>query len=331
MKMRKLLSAATVAAALCLLSLSCSDRQYHSYDGAVWGTTFHIVYESDRELADSVMAQIRRVEMSLSAFEPSSTVSVINSGADARVDELFERVFDEACGGNRLSNGMFDPTVGPLVDIWGFGRKSGVSAEPDSAAVSVALKGVGISRCRIDNGLLVKADSTTQFDFSAIAKGLGVDCVAEMLRRNGCANYMVEIGGEVAALGVNAKGDVWRIQIDAPIDDASGTVHSQLSVISLADRAIATSGNYRNYRDYASGRVGHTISPITGQPVSTATLSASVCAPSCMTADALATACMAMPADEALKMIESQNEVEALIVVAQPGGYRVLTTAHFPR
>ena len=331
MKIHKLSSVATVAAALCLMGLSCRHRQYRTYDGAVWGTTFHIVYESGRELEDSVMAQIRRVEMSLSAFESASTVSAINSGADGRVDNLFELVFDEACRVNRLSNGMFDPTVGPLVDLWGFGRKSGVSAEPDSADVAAALKGVGISRCRIDNGLLVKADSATQFDFSAIAKGLGVDCVAEMLSRNGCTNYMVEIGGEVATKGVNAKGDTWRIQIDAPIDDASGTVHSQLSVISLADRSIATSGNYRNYRDYASGRVGHTISPITGMPIATATLSASVCAPSCMTADALATACMAMPADEALKMIESQDGVEALIVVAQPGGYRVLTTSHFPR
>lgn len=316
---------------LCVILLcGCTRAEYRQSEGAAWGTTYHIVYKSECDLADSVVAEMRRVELSLSSFDKESTVSLVNANVSDCTDPMFEAVFAEARRVSNLSGGAFDPTVGPLVDLWGFGRRGDVAAVPDSVEIAAALAGVGISRCSISAGRVVKASESTQFDFSAIAKGFGVDAVAGMLERNGVVDYMVEIGGEVRAEGVSDKSRPWRIQIDAPVEGMEEVAHTRLKVIELGGRSVATSGNYRNYRDYGGLRVGHTISPVTGRPVATATLSATVIAPSCMTADALATACMAMPVADALAMIESQPGVEALLVVDNSGAYKILQSSGFP-
>ncbi len=147
-----------------------------------------------------------------------------------------------------------------------------------------------------------------------------------MLRRNGCENYMVEIGGEIAAAGVSSRGRAWRIMVDAPIDCDTAVVHERMAVVEVSDCGVATSGNYRNYRETAEGRTWHTISPRTGRPAVTDLLSATVIAPSCMIADAYATACMARTADSALVMIASVPGVEALLVTRDT----VMMSENFP-
>ena len=156
--------------------------------------------------------------------------------------------------------------------------------------------------------------------------------VGEMLSRNGVENYMVEIGGEIALKGRNPKGKPWRIQVDAPIADNTGAVSERMAVVEITDCGVATSGNYRNYRDYdGQGRVGHTIDPRTGYPVATTTLSATVIAPTCIEADALATACMALPLERAMAMIEEWPGASALLVDTDDSGeLRMHTTAGFP-
>lgn len=303
-------------ASLAALFGSCSNTSdYHLCEGATWGTTYHITYSSDRMLDDSIRAVMSEVEMSLSPFKDNSTISRINRGEPVKIDSLIRRVFSASQEVCRLSDGAFDPTLAPLINLWGFGYKNG-TGDPTQAQIDSALSLVGILDCRIADDVILKKNSATEFNFSAITKGYGCDRIGEMLRRNGCENYMVEIGGEMAISGKNRHGENWRVQIDAPVESADTVVHEQMMVISLTNVGIATSGNYRNFRDTKNGRKGHTISATTGQPVVTTTLSVTVIAENCMMADALATACMAMPLQKAMDMIESLPSASALFVTA---------------
>lgn len=274
-----------------ILTFASCSQNFITNEGTAWATTYHIVYSGDTDLSDSIKAQIALVDNELSMFNPASALSAINAGCDT-VDIHFRTIFDCAVYVNTLSDGRYDPTVAPLVDLWGFGRIK-TDAIPSDSLIEAALTTVGISECKIERrGRLVRKSHDTRFDFSSLAKGYGVDCVAEMLERNGVRNYMVEIGGEIRVLGYNPKGKKWRIQIDEPRLEA---VHSRFTVLNLGPEpvAVATSGNYRNYRKGADGLIyGHTISPLTGRPLKTDVLSATVVAPTCMLADALATACM---------------------------------------
>ncbi len=312
---------------LILIFASCKD-DFVINDGSVWATGYHIVYRSDADLHDSVRVELERVEMSLSMFKDESTVSRINSNSTTLSDPMFRELFESARPVYSLSDGAFDPTVGPLVELWGFGRNRNPRI-PSGDEIADALEAVGFGDCHIDSmGAVVKKSPATVFDFSAIAKGFGVDMVARMLERNGCRDYMVEIGGEICVSGLNAKGRPWRIQIDAPVPaDTPADLHRRLTVKELGPEpvAIATSGNYRNFRTDSLGQViGHTMNPKTGYPVATATLSATVLARECVLADALATACMAMEADSALAMLSRCPGVEGLLVLSDGNGGYVL-------
>lgn len=323
------LCAVTAIVALSAVLAACGRESYREMSGAVWGTTYNIIYRSDRALDDSVRAEMRRVELSLSMFCDSSTVSRINRGETDAADPMFAEVFAEARRVAAASGGAFDPTVAPLVELWGFGRHRHDSV-PSREAVDSVLATVGIADCRMEGLTVVKKHGGTQFDFSAIAKGYGCDRVASVLARNGCGDYMVEIGGEVVVGGKSPRGDNWRVMIDAPVG-GEVPVHERLAVIE-PEGGVATSGNYRNYRDTPGGRVGHTIDPLTGYPRQTVTLGATVVAPRCMTADALATAIMAMEPDSAVAMVERMEGVEALIVTGDSAGYSTVRhTAGFPQ
>ncbi len=318
---------------LCLwaiMCVSCGRVDYRRCDGAVWGTTFHIVYQGNKILDDSVHAVMRRVELSLSPFCDSSIVSRVNRNESTVLDSMFVSVFEMSRHINRISGGAFDPTVAPIVNLWGFGYKNG-TGEPTTEQIDSALMFVGMQDCKIADGKVVKRHEATEFNFSAIAKGYGCDAIADMLQRNGCRSYMVEIGGEIVVAGDSPRGDKWNVAIDAPIESADSVVHDCLNVIAVRNCAVATSGNYRNYRDTAVGRVGHTINPKTGMPVTTSILSVSIVAPTCALADALATACMAMHPDSAVVMIESLPDVSALFVqVDSVGEMHLMPTSCFP-
>lgn len=315
---------------LYLVSTSCSDSSYRKCEGAIWATTYHITYKSNRVLDDSILSVLQRVEMSLSPFADNSLVTRINNNATDETDSLFRRIFSASQQISAQSRGAFDPTVAPLVNLWGFGYRN-TGTEPDEASIDSALALVGILECHIDDsGCLHKRASHTEFNFSAITKGYACDLVGEMLKRNGCNDYMVEIGGEVAISGVNPRGDKWRIMIDAPIESDTAVVHKRMAVIEISDCGVATSGNYRNFRTSAKGKSWHTISPSTGRPAETATLSVTIIAPNTMLADAYATACMAMPTDSATKFISAIPDVEALLVTTDSAGYVMLPTPGFP-
>lgn len=312
---------------------ACSPRkEYRQCAGAVWATEFHITYASAASLDDSILCVFKSVEQSLSPFTHSSVVSRINRGDSLDTDTLFAVVFEKSKEINRISGGLFDPTVAPLVNLWGFGYTGDIARQPDPAAIDSAMAFVGIAGCSIaHDGEVVKKSPHTQFDFSAITKGYGCDLVAQMLRRNGVDHYMVEIGGEIALRGTNPKGEPWHLQIDAPLEN-SVPGQNAAAVIAVTDCGVATSGNYRNFKTLPSGKVWHTINPHTGYPAETDMLSATVIASDCMTADALATACMAMSLRDARAMIETVGAgVSALFVAGRPDGtLEIITTSRFP-
>ena len=284
---------------------SC-HREFYQNSGYTWGTTYRIVYSSDRNLGDSITSVLALVDSTLSVFHPGSEINRLNAGSDEIVSLHVRRVFGCARHVNALSGGAFDPTVGPLVDLWGFGPGKQHN-NPSPEEISRALRAVGIDSCSIgQNGRMCRKSPDTRFNFSALAKGYGVDLVAGMLRRNGVEDYMVEIGGEIALAGHSPRGTAWRIQVDAPVrTDNPDSLHTCMEVLELGPEpiALATSGNYRNYRTVGDTVVGHTIDPRTGYPARAGARSVTVMARDCMTADALATAAMAMCPDSAEVML----------------------------
>lgn len=307
---------ASVVLTAILLCACNSQPKWQRAEGAAWNTVYHIIYQSDENLDDSIMEVFNIVDNSLSAFNDHSVVTLINTNASKATDEHFRSVLETSRKICEASEGAFDPTVGPLVDLWGFGRKERqiVEAEITEALIDSVKSAVGIADCRLEAESLIKKSAATRFDFSAIAKGYGCDLMADMFRRHGIDNFLIEIGGELSLGGISHRSSDWVVQIDAPVtgDDS----HIQLLKIPATDCGIATSGNYRNYRDLGSGRrVGHTISPATGRPIATEILSVTVKAPTAAEADALATACMAMPLATAVGMIEKMENVEALFVL----------------
>lgn len=294
---------------LCVTILaSCSHNQnhrkgeYQSAAGMIWNTSYHITFDGPAVLADSVMIVLEEVGKSLNVFDSTSLVSRVNRADSLEIDEHFKRVYLMSRKIHEASEGMFDPSISPLIKAWGFGENHTVTA--DTAAIDSVLRFVGLGKTRLEGDRIIKDDRRTRFNFSAIAKGYGCDRIGEMLKRNGVDNYLVEIGGEIVSEGKAPGGRSWRISIDKP-SESNFAAHASGAVMETSGEGVATSGNYRNFRKESGKSFGHTISPVTGRPVATDILSATVVAPTCMEADAAATACMAMGALKGSEMLRS--------------------------
>lgn len=274
----------------------CSRIEFRTAEGMAWNTGYHITYEAEHDMSDSILTVLNAIDASLSPFNGESTVSKINDNRSDSTDDMVTEVYLESRRINKETEGAFDPTLAPLIRAWGFGQGHEVSA--DTIRLDSLLSFTGISKTELKEGRITKSDPRIEFNFSALAKGYGVDCIADMLERNGVVNFLVEVGGEIRASGHNRNGSAWTIGIDRPVED-SPTGDFQ-KIVSVTDAAIATSGNYRNFHKEGDLKFGHTISPTTGRPIATDVLSATVIAPTCMEADALATACMVMGSEKAL-------------------------------
>lgn len=316
--MRSLLA---ISVLIISLLTGCSEGgEWRLAEGGVWNTTYRITYRADRDMTDSIMDVFRRVENSLSPFNDKSLISRINRNETDAVDSLLRRVFYISKYVCMESEGRFDPTVSPLVNLWKFGYTGKVAPdsvwEPTAEQIDSALQYVGLGACFISaDGRLHKKSPGTTFNFSAVTKGYACDLILEMLRRNGAEDAMVEIGGEIATAGRSPRGDKWRLQIDSPMFDADSVVHQALEIIEVENCGVATSGNYRNYHQSSRGRVGHTIDPVGGRPVESRFLSVTVVAPTCAYADAYATALMATPSrEQADSLIKHAPRLKVLLV-----------------
>lgn len=306
---------------------------YQCDEGTVFGTIYHVKYLYGKNLKKELEAELRKVDASLSMFNPKSTVSRINKGETDEADEMLKAVLEMSHTINAATRGAFDPTVAPLVNAWGFGFKSGQL--PDSSQVDSLCTLVGLSTIHLNESRVTKDNPLSILDFSAIAKGYGVDCAAQVLRNYGIKNFMVEIGGEVVTEGVNEKGEPWRIGINKPNDEtvrSSNQTTELQDVIALSGKAIATSGNYRNYYLLDGRKIAHTINPVTGYPAQQDILSSTVLAPTCAEADAFATGFMVLGLEEAKKVLGEQIQLEAYFIYSDnQGDYQTWCTDGFAR
>ena len=263
-------------------------------------------------------------------FNPKSTISQINRNETDAADEMLSEVLRLSFTVNKATDGAFDPTVAPLVNAWGFGFKNGQL--PNDAQVDSLLALVGLSGIHLQDGKITKDNPLSILDFSAIAKGYGVDRVAQVLRDKGIKNFMVEIGGEVVTEGINDKGEIWRIGINKPDDDSTSTNMELQDIIALSGKAIATSGNYRNYYISEGRKIAHTINPKTGYPAQQDILSSTVMAPSCAEADAFATAFMVLGLERAKQVLQRQPQLEAYFIYTDnQGEYQTWCTQGFKK
>lgn len=301
------------------------ERAYLHNEGTIFGTLYHVKYLYDQDLKAEIEAALQKVDASLSMFNPQSTISQINKGETDKVDSMLSEVLQLSFTINKATNGAFDPTVAPLVNAWGFGFKNGQF--PDSIQVDSLRALIGLSRIHLQDSRLTRDNPSSILDFSAIAKGYGVDKAADVLRSHGIQDFMVEIGGEVVTAGVNDKGEPWRIGINKPDDDSTSTNTSLQDIVALSDKAIATSGNYRNYYIHEGRRIAHTINPLTGYPAQQDILSSTVLAPTCAEADAFATAFMVLGLEQARQILKSQPQLEAYFIYSdEQGKYKTWCT-----
>ncbi|GAF01395.1 FAD:protein FMN transferase [Saccharicrinis fermentans] len=309
---------------LVFLTLSCQQKQndYVKIEGSIFGTYYHIIYQANQEndtLDKGVLQVLNEVNASLSTYVKTSTISVFNQSSKGVVpDAMMKKVFVTGQDIFKNSKGAFDMTVGPLVNAWGFGfkKQDQVTAE----LIDSLRNNVGMDMVQLQDGFLKKERPGIMLDASAIAKGFGVDVAADFLASQGVKNYMVEIGGEIRASGINHKAIPWRVGIDKPIDDKAAQDRELQAVLSLSDVALATSGNYRNFYVKDGKKYAHTIDPNTGYPVQHSLLSASIIAPDCMHADAYATACMVMGLEKGFALIDSLPDTKGYFIYVDENG-----------
>ena len=291
---------------------------YHHDKGMVFGTVYHITYQSPKNLQKEIESQLAQVDASLSPFNKRSIITAINENRDTVVNKMFTDVFTLAMKISDITVGSFDITVAPLVNAWGFGFKGG--AMPTRHQVDSLKRLVGYRKVSLANGRVTKSDPRIMLDCSSIAKGYGCDVVAHYLRSKGIDNYMIEIGGEIVTRGISEKRLPWKIGVTKPTDDSLNVNQEIQTVINVTDKAMATSGNYRNFY-YKNGRkYAHTIDPATGYPVQHTILSSTVIADDCATADAYATAFMVMGLDKAKAVLSRHPELMAYFILAGTDG-----------
>ena len=256
--------------------------------------------------------------LSLSTYIPESEISRFNAGTDCFKfeSEYFLPVLKASKEVYENSNGAFDPTVGPLVNAWGFGPDN--SMVPDSSAVDSLLQLVGFNKITFDDKKVCKDIPGIKLDFSAVAKGYAVDVVADFLESKGIKNLLVEIGGELLCRGTKNDGKPWRTAIEDPTVEVYE--RKILAVAELKNRAVATSGNYRNYYVRDGVKYVHTIDPSSGYPISHTLLSASVFADKCMLADAYATAFMVLGIEKAKSVLSKNKSLDAYLIYSGENG-----------
>ena len=294
------------------------NMPYQHNRGSVFGTFYNITYQCDNDLQKEIEAELKKVDQALSMFNQESIISKINRNEKVELNEMFLQVINLAQKVSQDTDGAFDITVAPLVNAWGFGFKTG--AKPSDVSIDSLMNTVGYKKISLKGRQLINENKNTMLDCSAIAKGYGSDVVAAFLRKRGIENYMVEIGGEVVTQGISEKRVPWRIGVTKPTDDSLNVENELQTVLNVTNKAMATSGNYRNFYYKDGKKYAHTIDPKTGYPVQHSLLSATVLADNCPTADAYATSFMVMGIEKAKGVLERHPELMAYFIYTDKNG-----------
>lgn len=289
-----------------------------TFSGNTMGTSYRVVYldDGERNFKGEVDSLLKVFNQSLSTYIDNSEISRFNRQDTLQFESpFFLNVLKSSKEVYEKTSGAFDPTVGPLVNLWGFGP--GGPQLKDSVNINQMLPLVNFRAVDFDSSE-VRKKAGMYLDFSAIAKGYGVDVVADFLTDQGIDNMLIEIGGELVAKGTNDKGEIWKVGINKP--EELGRADQLVSIIALDNKALATSGNYRNYYEADGMKISHTIDPSTGRPVRHGLLSATVIAKDCMTADAYATAMMVMGTEKSIALQKNMEDLEIFLIFNNEDG-----------
>ena len=303
-----------------LVSCKEANNEPVKLQGLVFGTTYNIIYyDTKTNFSKEINQLFDDVNHSISTYIDSSDISRINRGENGFVvDAYFKEVFFKSERIFKETNGYFYPTVGDLVNAWGFGPEAPLN-NLDSLKVKELMNFVGFDNVEIKNDKVYKKYHETYFDFNSIGKGFGLDVVARFLDSKGINNYLVEIGGEVRLKGTKPEGKLWTVQLDNPNTDGTRSAYSYLE---LTNTSMASSGNYRKFRITPTGdKYVHTINPKTGYAEESNLLSASVIAElDCADVDAYATAFMAMGFEKTIKFLETKPELKVILIYVNEAG-----------
>ncbi len=289
-------------------------------EGYIYGTNYHIVYESPsgEDFHNEIQSKLNEYNRTFSTFDSTSVISKVNNNQPVELNKLFTECFSRAMEISEITGGAFDITAGPMVNAWGFGPEERRKMTPE---IIDSLKNItGYQKVQLRDQRIVKENPEMKLDMSAIAKGYTCDLLGDFLAEKGCENYMVEIGGEVVAKGENEKGRVWTIGISKPDETAFFASNDLQAKVQLPGHSLATSGNYRNFYVEDGQKYAHTIDPETGYPVEHSLLSATVLAGNCMDADAFATAFMVQGLEKSIEIAGNIPEIKVYFIYADGEG-----------
>jgi thiamine biosynthesis lipoprotein len=318
----------TVLIFFLLLFVGCGFQKEVSLSGKTMGTTYHItivvgLFTDTKDLKDQIDMRLDEINKSMSTFRKDSEISRFNAhetvGDKFRISGDFYNVMTAAKSVYEATDGAWDGTVKPLVDLWGFGKSENKHPIPEKSRIAALLSKMGFNNIEIHaDHHLAKKNTTITLDLASIAKGYGVDQVAALIRANGIDNFLVEIGGEVFAAGLRKDGKKWRIGINRPQKNAP--IDEVYKVVLLQDKGFATSGDYRNYFEVDQKRFSHVIDPRNGYPVDNGVVSVSIIANTCTFADGLATAVMVLGHQKGIELVNRLDNTECLIVTQSKDG-----------
>lgn len=295
-------------------------------EGQTMATTYHITYfdREQRNFKSEVDSLLVLVNLSINNYNPNSEVSIFNKSAGFRFKlpylyppiKVAQQVYTD-------SQGAFDPSVMPLVNLWGFGQQK--ISRPDSSKIDSIKAIIGFDKFQFNQDSIWKLDQRAQLDFGGIGQGYGADVITDFLKSKGIENMLVELGGEGMAVGSNIQsGKAWELGILDP--NSTGDNQYFKAYVSLSDKSFTTSGNYFNYREVDGKKYSHTIDPSTGYPATRALLSASVFADDATTADAWGTAFMVMGHEKAIEILKKHPEIDAFLIYSTPDGLATFAT-----
>lgn len=291
---------------------------YQHNTGQIFGTTYHITYQSDKDLHREILQRLQLVDQTFSTFNDESIISKINRNEPVKLNQMFIEVFDLAKTVSKDTHGAFDITVAPLVNVWGFGFKSGTP--PTKAVIDSLRQLTGYEKVKLIGSEVRKQDPRIMLDCSAIAKGYGSDVVAQYLRSRDVENFMIEIGGEIVVQGNSDKRLPWKIGVTKPTDDSTQVNNELQTVLNVSNTAMATSGNYRRFYYKNGKKYAHTIDPKTGYPVQHNILSATVLANTCAKADAYATSFMVLGLEKTQQVLQHHPDLMVYLIYADGQG-----------
>ena len=291
---------------------------YQKNTGLIFGTTYSVIYQYDEDLQDEIEKELRKVDDEFSMFKSQSVVAQINRGEKPKLSDNFKDVFKLARQVSDDTHGAFDITVAPLVNAWGFGFKH--EQMPTKQQVDSLMQLIGMQYVELKDDIITMKKKGMMLDFSAIAKGYGVDVIAHLLEHHDIKNFMVEIGGEITTSGINPERVPWKIGVNKPNEDALNESHELQTILNVTDKSMATSGNYRNFYIKGGKKYAHTIDPKTGYPVQHTLLSATVLTDRCAKADAYATSFMVLGMEGAKQILKSHKDLMAYLIYTNNKG-----------